>query len=111
MSRTRRMTLSAPVLDAPDPHALADFYRRLLGWRVVQDEPDWVKLRPPNGGTGLSFQTVPIHAARSWPTGSPTTRSVSSLIQWGIRSASSCGRTRLHWSRSSHYPQNAVLHE
>lgn len=67
MSRVPRLTLSAPVLDAPDPHALADFYRRLLGWRVVQDEPDWVKLRPPNGGTGLSFQTEPIHAAPTWP--------------------------------------------
>ncbi|TYK51158.1 VOC family protein [Actinomadura decatromicini] len=62
-----RMTLSAPVLDAPDPRKLADFYQRLLGWKVVQDESDWVKLRPPNGGTGLSFQTEPIHVTPTWP--------------------------------------------
>ncbi|NDU77923.1 VOC family protein [Actinomadura sp. DSM 109109] len=62
-----RLTLSAPVLDAPDPHALADFYRRLLGWTVVQDEPDWVKLRPPGGGTGLSFQTEPLYGPPAWP--------------------------------------------
>ncbi|TYB48792.1 VOC family protein [Actinomadura chibensis] len=67
MNDAPRMTLSAPVLDAPDPHALADFYQRLLGWKVVQDESDWVKLRPPSGGTGLSFQTEPIHAAPTWP--------------------------------------------
>ncbi|GGU01336.1 VOC family protein [Actinomadura citrea] len=62
-----RLTLSAPVLDAPDPHALADFYRRLLDWTVVQDEPDWVKLRPPGGGTGLSFQTEPLYRPPTWP--------------------------------------------
>lgn len=62
-----RLTLSAPVLDAPDPQALADFYRRLLGWTVVQDEPDWVKLRPPGGGTGLSFQTEPLYKPPTWP--------------------------------------------
>lgn len=67
MSRPPRMTLSAPVLDAPDPHALAAFYRRLLGWTVVQNEPDWVKMRPPGGGTGLSFQREPIHVAPTWP--------------------------------------------
>jgi catechol 2,3-dioxygenase-like lactoylglutathione lyase family enzyme len=39
-----RLTLSGVVLDAPDPRELAAFYRRLLGWEVIQDEPDWVKL-------------------------------------------------------------------
>ncbi|MFI0371977.1 VOC family protein [Actinomadura sp. 1N219] len=67
MSHPPRMVLSAPVLDAPDPHALAAFYRRLLGWTVVQDEPHWVKLRPPNGGTGLSFQAEPLYKAPTWP--------------------------------------------
>jgi catechol 2,3-dioxygenase-like lactoylglutathione lyase family enzyme len=62
-----RMTLSAPVLDSPDPYALADFYRRLLGWTVVQREPGWVKLRPPDGGTGLSFQTEPLYKPPTWP--------------------------------------------
>jgi catechol 2,3-dioxygenase-like lactoylglutathione lyase family enzyme len=67
VSRPPRMTLSAPVLDAPDPHALAAFYRRLLGWTVVQNEPGWVKLRPPGGGTGLSVQAEPLHTAPTWP--------------------------------------------
>ena len=67
MSRASPLTLTAPVLDAPDPHALADFYQRLLGWTVVQNEPDWVKLRPPGGGTGLAFQTEPIYRTPTWP--------------------------------------------
>ncbi|MCI0441488.1 MAG: VOC family protein, partial [Chloroflexi bacterium] len=50
------MRVSATVLDAPDARALASFYERLLGWTRVADEPNWVMLRPPSGGTGLSFQ-------------------------------------------------------
>jgi catechol 2,3-dioxygenase-like lactoylglutathione lyase family enzyme len=64
-----RMTLSGIVLDAPDAQALAAFYRRLLGWRVQQDEPDWVKLSSPDGGPGLSFQTESFHARPTWPAG------------------------------------------
>jgi catechol 2,3-dioxygenase-like lactoylglutathione lyase family enzyme len=62
-----RMTLTASVLDAPDPRALAEFYHRLLGWPIGTEEPDWVTLRPTDGGTGLSFQTERIHARPTWP--------------------------------------------
>ncbi len=62
-----RLTLTSTVLDAPDARALADFYRGLLGWTVGQDEPDWVTLRPPEGGPGLSFQTEPAYVAPAWP--------------------------------------------
>jgi catechol 2,3-dioxygenase-like lactoylglutathione lyase family enzyme len=69
--------LSAVVLGAPDPRALAAFYQRLLGWTVVADEParpgappedGWVVLRPPSGGTGLSFQYEPGYVPPVWPT-------------------------------------------
>jgi hypothetical protein len=50
------MRISASVLGAPDPRTLGAFYARLLGWTVVTDDPDWVMVRPPSGGTGLSFQ-------------------------------------------------------
>jgi catechol 2,3-dioxygenase-like lactoylglutathione lyase family enzyme len=59
--------LTATVLDAPDPRALAEFYSRLLGWPIGRDEPDWVTLRPPGGGPGLSFQREAIHARPTWP--------------------------------------------
>jgi catechol 2,3-dioxygenase-like lactoylglutathione lyase family enzyme len=63
------MTLSGIVLGAPDARELADFYNRLLGWRVEQDEPGWVKLRAPGGGPGLSFQTESAYARPTWPAG------------------------------------------
>ena len=47
MIQTPGMTLSGIVLDSPDAQVLAAFYRRLLGWKVKQDEPDRVKLSTP----------------------------------------------------------------
>ena len=63
------VSLTATVLDAPDPRALAEFYHRLLGWPIGRDEPDWVTLRPPDGGAGLSFQTEPAYVRPVWPAG------------------------------------------
>jgi hypothetical protein len=51
-----QMTLTATVLDAPDPRRLAAFYQRLLGWAIGQDEPDWVTLRPPMVDQGCRFR-------------------------------------------------------
>jgi predicted enzyme related to lactoylglutathione lyase len=59
--------LSGIVLDAPDAQALAGFYRRLLGWTTVADEPDWVTIKAPGGGPGLSFQTEPVYRRPTWP--------------------------------------------
>jgi catechol 2,3-dioxygenase-like lactoylglutathione lyase family enzyme len=64
-----QMTMTATVLDAPDAQALADFYRRLLGWTVRQDEPGWVALRAPGSGAGLSFQTEAAYVKPTWPAG------------------------------------------
>ncbi|HSV66013.1 MAG TPA: VOC family protein [Mycobacteriales bacterium] len=69
MAPAPRMTLSGVVLDSPDARALADFYRRLLGWTVSQDEPEWVKLVPPDGGAGLSFQADEGYQRPVWPAG------------------------------------------
>jgi catechol 2,3-dioxygenase-like lactoylglutathione lyase family enzyme len=64
-----RMTLSGIVLDSPDAQELSAFYRRLLGWSVEADEPDWVKLSSPDGGPGLSFQTEKNYQPPVWPSG------------------------------------------
>lgn len=69
MVQRPRMRLSGIVLDSPDARELADFYRRLLGWTVEQDEPDWLKLRAPGGGPGLSFQTEAAYVKPTWPAG------------------------------------------
>ena len=67
MEQIPRLVLSGVVLDSPDAGTLADFYRRLLGWAVEQDEPGWVKLQSPDGGAGLSFQTEPQYEPPAWP--------------------------------------------
>ncbi|MFE1764657.1 VOC family protein [Streptomyces angustmyceticus] len=59
--------LATVVLDCADAHALAGFYQRLLGWEVKASEPDWVLLRCPDGGTGLSFQSEPGYRPPVWP--------------------------------------------
>jgi catechol 2,3-dioxygenase-like lactoylglutathione lyase family enzyme len=62
-----RMRISAAVLGAPDPRALGAFYARLLDWTVVDNQPGWVMVRPPAGGTGLSFQHEADYVAPVWP--------------------------------------------
>ena len=61
--------LTGVVLDSPDARELAAFYHRLLGWNVIQDEPDWVTLSAPGGGAGLSFQTEKRYVRPVWPAG------------------------------------------
>jgi predicted enzyme related to lactoylglutathione lyase len=61
-------SLSTINLDAPDPRALAAFYRHLLGWETVADEPEWVKLMPPDGRPpGMSFSLEPLFRRPTWP--------------------------------------------
>jgi catechol 2,3-dioxygenase-like lactoylglutathione lyase family enzyme len=71
-----RTRVSAVVLGSSDPRRSAAFYERLLGWTRVADEPPrpggrpedgWVMLRPPHGGTGLSFQFEPEYVPPTWP--------------------------------------------
>ncbi|WP_283138851.1 VOC family protein [Rhizohabitans arisaemae] len=69
MAEAPQMTLTATVLSAPDACELAAFYQRLLGWARRMDEPDWVALRAPGGGAGLSFQTDPAYVRPTWPAG------------------------------------------
>ncbi|WP_097881413.1 VOC family protein [Streptomyces sp. st140] len=61
------LTLSCTVLDAPDAAELAGFYRRLLGWETVQEEPGWVQIGPPGGGSGLGFQLEEAYVPPVWP--------------------------------------------
>jgi catechol 2,3-dioxygenase-like lactoylglutathione lyase family enzyme len=61
------MRISATVLGAPDPPALGAFYARLLGWNVVKNDPEWVMVKPPAGGTGLSFQLESDYVPPVWP--------------------------------------------
>ncbi|MET9731432.1 VOC family protein [Streptomyces sp. NPDC006458] len=65
--------LSTVVLDAHDAHELAGFYRRLLGYEVRAEEPDWVLIGPPpgTGGLALAFETEREYVRPVWPTRAP----------------------------------------
>ena|SRR3984885_5981171 len=64
-----RLTLTGTNIGAPDANALADFYRRLLGWTTSLEEPGWVILRPPGAGHTLNFQTEDRYVRPAWPAG------------------------------------------
>ena len=64
-----RFTLHGTVLDARDAIALAAFWRELLGWETASEHPDWVVLRSPAGGAGLSFQRDEQLQPPVWPAG------------------------------------------
>jgi len=67
MADRPRMTLTATVLDTPDPRGLARFYAALLDWPIGTDDAEWATLRP--GGPGLSFQLEEQHVPPVWPAG------------------------------------------
>src|SRR6476646_2571224 len=68
-----RLTVTGTNIDAPDASALADFYRRLLGWTTRTEEPGWVVIQQgasdeARGGT-VSFQTESSYVRPVWQTG------------------------------------------
>ena len=59
--------VASTVVGSPSPQRLADFYQALLGWNRLDDEWGWVKLQPPAGGGGLSFQYEASYIEPRWP--------------------------------------------
>lgn len=55
----------SPVIDCPDPAALAAFYGALLEWKV-EEQPDWVDIRADYGAC-ISFQQVDDYRPPRWP--------------------------------------------
>lgn len=65
------------VIDTPDPRALAEFYRQLLGLQYRQGdepaadgghrEPDWLVLTASDGSRKLAFQRVAHLRRTTWP--------------------------------------------
>ena len=58
------IALGTVCLDCRDAHEMARFYSGLLGWEPTLTEPDWVLMRDPGGGAGLSFQAEEAYDAR-----------------------------------------------
>jgi catechol 2,3-dioxygenase-like lactoylglutathione lyase family enzyme len=61
------LRLETVNLDCADAAVLAAFYGRLLGWPITYRDDDFILLRDPQGGTGLSFQARPDYAPPVWP--------------------------------------------
>ena len=59
--------LEKPVLDCPDPQALAAFYADILGMRVNEDDGDWVVIGRAPGLRELAFQRAEAYAPPRWP--------------------------------------------
>ena len=53
--------------DCADPDSMADFYGRLFGWEVTLRDDDFILMRDPAGGTGLSFQQRSDYRPPVWP--------------------------------------------
>lgn len=61
------ISLGTVCLDCRDAHEMARFYGHLLGWTPSFTEDDWVLMRNPAGGVGLSFQAEAAYVAPTWP--------------------------------------------
>jgi catechol 2,3-dioxygenase-like lactoylglutathione lyase family enzyme len=61
------LRVATVCIDCADVDAMADFYGQLLGWDVTLREPEWVLMRDPAGGTGLSFQAEENYRPPEWP--------------------------------------------
>lgn len=61
---------SLVALDCPDPRALAEFYRSIVGGEIAKADPDWVELRTANGAL-VAFQLAPDLVVPAWPDGGP----------------------------------------
>ena len=60
--------MRAVVLDCPDPRALAEFYRQLVGGQITYADDEWVNLQD-GGKVLLSFQRAPDYQPPVWPGG------------------------------------------
>ena len=59
--------LRSVVLDCPDPFALADFYRQVIGGSVLPDSDDtWVVL-VDSDGRRIAFQKSPEYQSPTFP--------------------------------------------
>lgn len=88
------MTVRGIVLDSPNAQELAGFYRRLLGWAAEDDDPGWVTLIAPTGGTGLSFQTDDNYIRPTWPAQAPEGQRMMLHLDIEVGGPGRCHRVR-----------------
>jgi predicted enzyme related to lactoylglutathione lyase len=55
------------VLEAPDAHALAQFYSQVLGWPIVTDKPGWATIAPEGSVSYIAFNASQEYVPPVWP--------------------------------------------
>jgi hypothetical protein len=66
--------LHGTVVDCNDPISLSKFYAEILGYTVVQSEPEWVVIGVSEDFPGIAFQKIPNYIAPVWPSGEVPTQ-------------------------------------
>lgn len=56
------------ILECGDVRRLSGFYSGLLGWPVVFQEEDFIRLQPPEGSIGIAVQYAEDYVPPVWPT-------------------------------------------
>lgn len=65
---TFNIRLASVVLDCPNSRVLAQFYGALLGWPIIDEDPEWLHVRHKNGYPMIIFQEEENFIPPSWPT-------------------------------------------
>ena len=101
------MQLSGVVFECRDAASLAAFYERLMGWKPVDEQADWVKLASPDGAAGLSFSTDPAYVPPVWPAQSGQQQMMMHLdifvddLDTAVAHARECGATEAEYQPQS----------
>jgi catechol 2,3-dioxygenase-like lactoylglutathione lyase family enzyme len=87
--------LSTVALDSADKEALADFYLRMLGWKLTYKDENWIDIQSPDGGVKLGFQDDPDYAPPAWP-GGPGDQMQMLHLDFKVRDAEQMARAVEH---------------
>ena len=62
------MKLASIVIDSNDSDTLSDFYQKLLGWKKLKIDEDWIIVFDENiKGPALTFQQIDNYQRPTWP--------------------------------------------
>ncbi len=71
MDKELQIKMYAFTMDCSDPHELAEFYTKLLGWDIPYQDENYVVIAPPDVSQGaypgITFQRNPEYQPPVWP--------------------------------------------
>ncbi len=99
-----------PVLDTPDPPALARFYSAVLGWKVGgDDDGGWCTVHPGEGVAYIGFHRNPDYVRPVWP---PRTGEQQMMMHLDLEvsdlAAAVASAVELGATEAEHQPQDDV---